>query len=59
MDDEPAESLWVGIRGQANVSSVVLSVCYKPTDQEETGDWRLGSWWATNGQGKEEPAASN
>lgn len=32
MDDEPAKSLWVRIRGQANV---VLSVSYKPTDQEE------------------------
>jgi len=32
MDDQPAERLQVGIRGQTNMDDVVVDVCYRRSD---------------------------
>lgn len=37
-DDEPADSLWVGIRRQPMVGEIVVGLCYRPPDQEEEDD---------------------
>ena len=37
-DDEPADSLWVRIRGQPTVGDIVVGVCYRPPDQEEVDE---------------------
>jgi len=34
-DDKPVESLWVRISGQTSTHSIVVGVCYRPSDQEE------------------------
>lgn len=36
--DKPLESLWVRIRGQTNIHSVVVGVCYRRPDQEEEAE---------------------
>jgi len=33
--DQPAESLWAGVSGQTNITSVVVGDCYRCPDQEE------------------------
>ncbi|GAB0209126.1 hypothetical protein GRJ2_003378300 [Grus japonensis] len=35
MDEERVESLWVRMKGQANMGDTVVGVCYRPPDQEE------------------------
>ena len=38
MDKEPAESLWAMIKGRTGKGDViVVSVCYRPPDLEESG----------------------
>ena len=37
-DEEPAESLWVRIRGQINMGNVVVVVYCRPPDWEEADE---------------------
>jgi len=37
-DEEQVESLWVRIKGQPHMSDVIVSVYYRPPDQEEEVD---------------------
>ena len=38
VDEEPVESLWVRIKGQAHMGDTVVGVYYRPPDQEEEVD---------------------
>lgn len=38
MDEEPAESLWVRIKGRVRSGDVIVVVCCRPPDQEEHAD---------------------
>ncbi|GAB0202653.1 hypothetical protein GRJ2_002730900 [Grus japonensis] len=38
VDEERVKSLWVRIKGQANMGDTVVGVYYKPPDQEEEVD---------------------
>ncbi|GAB0207075.1 hypothetical protein GRJ2_003173100 [Grus japonensis] len=35
MDEEPTESLWVGIKGRAGTGDIIVGVCYRPPDQQD------------------------
>jgi len=37
-DEEGVESLWVRIKGQPHMGDVIVSVYYRPPDQEEEVD---------------------
>lgn len=38
MNDDGVESLWVRIKGQANMDDTIVAVYYKPPDQKEEVD---------------------
>lgn len=41
MDEEPEKSLWVTIREREGESDVIVSVCYRPPEQDEQADETL------------------
>jgi len=41
MDEEPTESLWVKIKGKAEMGDITVGVCYRPPDQHERVDEAL------------------
>ena len=41
MDEEPEKSLWVIIREREGESDVIVSVCYRPPDEDEQADEAL------------------
>lgn len=38
MDNEPAESLWVKVKGHTNMIDIVVNVCHSPPDMEEVAE---------------------
>jgi len=38
VDEEPVESLWVRIKGQAHMGDTVVGVYYRPPDHKEEVD---------------------
>ena len=36
MDEEPTESLWVRMKGRAGTGDIIVGVCYRPPDQEDS-----------------------
>lgn len=43
-DEEPAESLYVCIRGQTKMGNVVVGVCYRLPDQEKVDEASSDNW---------------
>jgi len=41
MGEEPTESLWVRIKGRAGTGNTVVTVCYRPPNQEHQADEAL------------------
>ncbi|KAM6382481.1 uncharacterized protein FN964_001067 [Alca torda] len=41
MDEDPTESLWVKIKGNAGAGDIMVGVCYRPPDQDDRADEAL------------------